>query len=360
MIIGKEITFGDDFVEESSKDFDVNINELMNYHAFVQGQTGSGKTNLILELIDKLVKERPETQLVIIDDQEEFTFLPRYFSNVIEVSKKKTPKVFTVDHGWELGIQSRRKSQSLILNLSGFKERADREKFVQNFLEGFWSDRKEGEGIPCLLIIDEADLFVPTRSKRKNVASREIIVDYAKRARKYNISLLLATQYSASVEIDARREMENYFIGRTKERRDRNAVCEMLGDNSIFDNLGWGLKQGQFYVRGNALSQDLKLMHSNVTRILKKTIGVKEEEQFGDLSAIYEKSVTEKNDLTLIDMLKQKIQELENELRIAKSKELTDEIRQSLMDMGFNEGLSKAKKQYEEEKGKLSRFMEKL
>ncbi len=177
MIIGKEVKLGDNFVQEIGKDFDVNTDQLMKYHAFVQGQTGSGKTNVILELIDKLVAERPEMQLVIIDDQEEFTFLPRYFSNVIEISKKKTPKVFNKEHAWQLGIQSRRKTQSLVINLSGFKERADREKYVEKFLDGFWSDKKEDEGIPCLLVIDEADLFVPSRSKRKNVSSRDIIVE---------------------------------------------------------------------------------------------------------------------------------------------------------------------------------------
>jgi len=59
-------------------------------------------------------------------------------------------------------------------------------------------------------------------------------------------------------------------------------------------------------------------------------------------------------------MLQKKIGELEKELTVVKSKELTDEIRKHLIDMGFNDGLKKAKEQYEDDKGKLTRFMEKL
>jgi len=359
LIIGKQVRYGDDWVEDADHDFKVNTERFMKTHTFVQGMTGSGKTNLILKIIDELVQERPEVQLLFFDDQEEFTLVPRRYSNVITISKEKTPKVFTVEHAYELGLQTRRKGQSLVLNLSGFKEQGEKETYVKNFLEGFYSEKKK-IGTPCLLIIDEADLFVPTRSKRKNVVSRDVIVDYCKRARKLNISVLLATQFSSSVEIDARREMENFFIGRTKERRDRSAVCEMLGDNSIFDDLGWGLKQGQFYVRGDALTHQLKLIQTDVTEIDKKLAGVKEEESLTDLSQIYEKSVTEHNDLTLVEMLRQQLGKVENELRISKSKELTDEIRQHLIDMGYNDGIRKAKEQYEAENGRFTKFMRKI
>ena len=59
-------------------------------------------------------------------------------------------------------------------------------------------------------------------------------------------------------------------------------------------------------------------------------------------------------------MLQKKIEDLEKELTVTKSKELTDEIRKHLIDMGFNEGLRKAKEQYETDKGKFTRFVEKL
>jgi len=354
LIIGKDIT-----KEDQSVDFELHVPTFLKTHTFLQSITGHGKTNLILNVVDGLIQERPDIQLVFLDDQEEFTFIPRKYKNVILISKERTPNIFTTKHAFELGKQSRKNGQSLVLKLSDFAKSEDKELFVANFLEGFKSEGKK-IGTPCLLIIDEADLFVPTRSKRKNVVSRDPIIWYCKRARKLNISVLLATQYSSAVDIDARREMENYFIGKTKQRTDRNAVCEMLGDNSIFDNLGWGLKKGQFYVRGDALSKDLTLLLTKETKIEKRLAGVDEEKSYSDLSKIYEESITGHQNLSLIEMLQKKINDLEKELTVTKSKELTDEIRKHLIDMGFNEGLKKAKEQYETDKGKFTRFVEKL
>jgi len=359
LIIGKQITYGDDFVEDTNKDFNLDIKTFLQTHTFLQAMTGAGKTNLILGLVDGLIQERPDVQLIFFDDQEEFTLLPNKYKSIILVSKDRTPKIFSINHAYELGVQSRRKGQSLIIKLSDFAKPEQKEQFVAKFLDGFKSEGKK-IGTPCVIIIDEADLFVPTRSKRKNVVSRDPIVWFCKRARKLNISLVLATQFSSAVEIDARREMENYFIGRTKQRTDRNTVCEMLGDNSIFDNLGWGLKKGQFYVRGDALTQDLKLIQTKETKIEKKLAGVQEKESLSDLSKIYEQSLTEHTNLSLLEMLQKKIDDLEKELTVTKSKELTEEIRKHLIDIGFNEGFRKAKQQEEDEKGKVTKFLEKL
>ncbi len=353
MIIGKDIT-----EEGQSIDFNLDVKTLMQTHTFLQAITGHGKTNLILNLVDGLIQQRPDIQLVFLDDQEEFTFIPKKYRHVILISKERTPKVFTPKLAFELGKQSRRNGQSLVIKLSDFTKPEDKELFVANFLNGFKSEGKK-IGTPCLLVIDEADIFCPTVSKAKNVVSRDPIIWYCKRARKLNISVIIATQYSSAVHIDARREMENYFIGKTKQRTDRKAVCEMLGDNSIFDDLGWGLKKGQFYVRGDALSKDLKKLQTVESKIEKKIAGI-EEDDSSSLSEIYEESVLQHNDLTVIEMLQKKLTETEKELTISKSKELTDEIRKNLIDRGFNEGLKKAKEQYEQDKGKLTRFMEKL
>jgi len=354
MIIGKEIS-----AEGKSVNFELNIPEFKKTHTFVQAMTGHGKTNLILELVDGFRKESPDINFIFFDDQEEYTLIPKRFREIVLVSKDKTPKIFSTGHAFQLGKQAREKAQSLIIKLTDFKKQEDKELFVQKFLEGFKSLGKD-IGDPFLIVVDEADLFVPTRSKRKEALSRAELVHFCKRGRKYNAIMLLATQYSSSVDIDARRECENYFIGRTKQRADRNAVCEMLGDKSIFDNLGWGLDRGQFYVRGLALSSDLKLIQTKESVIEKRLAGVSEEESYSDLSKIYEESVTGEKDLTLIEMLTKKIEELEKELTVVKSKELTDDIRKHLIDMGFNEGLKKAKEQQEDDKGKLTRFMEKL
>lgn len=360
MIIGNQVNYTDDWKQEVNEvaDFELNVPTFMKTHTFLQAMTGSGKTNLILELSDGLMQERKDTQFIFFDEQEEFTGIPKKYKNVVLISSKDTPKVFTTGHAYELGLQSRRTGQSLVIKLADFKQQKDKELFVANFLEGYKSEGKK-YGTPCVIVIDEADLFVPTLSKAKNVASREPIIWYCKRARKLNISIVLATQYSSAIHIDARREMENYFIGRTKQRSDRKAVCEMLGENSIFDTLGWGLKKGQFFVRGDALSQHLMLIQTKESDITKKEAGV-DEKSTSSLSKIYEQSITEHSELTVLEMLQKKVAELEKELVVAKSKELTDDMRKNLIDMGYNEGLQKGIEQEREGKGKFTKFVEKL
>ncbi len=85
----------------------------------------------------------------------------------------------------------------------------------------------------------------------------------------------MSTPYSSEVEIRARRECANRFIGKTTELRDRRAVTEMLGDPKILDSL-WDLEVGQFYVRGDALTTQLSKIQVDFSEIVKVEAGVQQ------------------------------------------------------------------------------------
>jgi len=120
-----------------------------------------------------------------------------------------------------------------------------------------------------MIFIDEADQYVPTRSNKSNIPSRYPIVDLTKRAKKYNISMILCTQYGSEVDIRARRETANRIVGKTTELRDRRAVSELLGDPKVADEL-FDLDAGNFFVRGSIFKKGVSKIYVEESSITRK------------------------------------------------------------------------------------------
>ncbi len=259
MIIGYNV--------ETKEPYDLDVAKFLKTHTLMQAITGAGKTGSIITLIEKL--RSPEViarfgyiPVVIVDDRANFIDLPKTFNDFrILDSTGKYKDLFKIEEAESAGKRVRELSAdglSMILKTADFETISDKEEFVAKFLKGFRiQDRKHWT--PCLFIIDEADILVPTTGKggRKNSKSREPIIDACKRARQEGIAILLSTQHSSSVHIDARRECDNRLIGNTVEDDDRVVASKMLGDKTLYDKL-WGMPEGQFFARGKAFGYDLK------------------------------------------------------------------------------------------------------
>lgn len=306
---------------EDNSIFELDLSTLLRTHTFIQGMTGSTKTNLILRLVELVKEERPEVQMIFLDDQEEYTELPRYFKDFKLISKENTPKIFDLKYANQIGIQTRRLERSVVVKLDDFEDHGDRETFVAEFIKGFSSLGKE-VGTPSILFIDEADQYCPTKSNRSNIPSRYPIINMLKRARKQNISIVLATQFLSEVEIRARRECANRICGKTTELRDRRIVSELLANPKIADEL-FDLRKGEFYVRGEIFQKGISKIHVEETKISKKVAGVAEIPTLREVhektkDKIFEDAVENKNNQSLVDLLQQKIGDLEKKLAEAK------------------------------------------
>lgn len=306
---------------EDNSDCNLDLSALLRTHTFIQGMTGSTKTNLILRLVELVKAERPEVQMVFLDDQEEYTELPRYFKDFKLISNDF--KFFSIDRAQDIGEQSRRLGRSIVVKLDDFEDHGDREKFVAEFIRGFSSLGKQ-VGTPAILFVDEADLYCPTKSNRSNIPSRYPIINMMKRARKQNISIVLATQFLSEVEIRARRECANRICGKTTELRDRRIVAELLADPKIADEL-FDLRKGEFYVRGEIFKKGISKIHVEESTIQKKQAGVADfDEQLGRISEtieskidddkIFEYAVENRNQQSLVDVLQSKVADLERQL----------------------------------------------
>jgi len=338
---------------EDNSDFELDLKTLLKTHTFIQSMTGGGKTSLILKVVEQVQKERPDVQMVFLDDQEEFTEIPIQYPKFKLISRDATPKTFSIDHAKDWGIQTRKLARSVVVNLHDFEEQHDRETFVGEFLKGFSSIGKQ-VGNPAIVVIDEADVYIPTKSNRSNIPSRYPIINLTKRARKQNISVILSTQYLSEVEIRARRECANRICGKTTELRDRKIVAELLGEPKIADQL-FDLEAGYFFVRGSIFKKGVSRIYVEESSITRKQAGVADDElkkleqiqtKLTAEEDLFEKAVENKNDQNLVEILQNKIADLEKQLADQKIK----------TSQAFNEGFLKSETQWKE-KGRIERLL---
>ncbi|MEX0639825.1 MAG: DUF87 domain-containing protein [Nitrosopumilaceae archaeon] len=258
--------------------FTIDVREFLKTHTFIQAVTGSGKTALNLLLVE--MTESPSfrsrygtIQKIIFDDCGEYLNLPKHYHGFELLQNQGAwDGKFDVNNASFLGEEFRKKEDSVVIKLTDLKTQKEREQFVAKFLEGYRVlDRSHWH--PAILFFDEADLYVPTANKRRNCSSRDPIIAACMRARKENIIVILSTQSASSVHIDARRNCLNRFVGETVEFCDRKVASELLGEKTLFEKL-WGLKPGQFFVRGKALSATARFIQTTKPNIETPEVGV--------------------------------------------------------------------------------------
>lgn len=337
-----------------NSDFNLDLSALLRTHTFIQGMTGSTKTNLILKLVELVKKERPDVQMVFLDDQEEYTEIPNVFKDFKLIDSDF--KFFSIERAQDIGEQSRRLGRSIVVKLDEFDDHGDREKFVAEFIKGFASLGKE-VGKPVILFIDEADQYCPTKSNRSNIPSRYPIINMMKRARKQNISIVLATQFLSEVEIRARRECANRICGKTTELRDRRIVAELLADTKIADEL-FDLRKGEFYVRGEMFPKGISKIHVEKSEITKKEAGVatvkptKTVQNLDDL--ILESAVDKRTDQTLdSSIVAGKVIILEEQIADLKKQLAEEKIKSGQQ---FSEGFQASERNWKD-KSKLEKLL---
>lgn len=336
---------------KTQSQFIVNPNILLRGHTFISSITGSGKTSMILKIIEELrtenfLKKYPYIQIVILDYGEEFIKIPEQYNDFTLISNKHNGEIFTVEDASAIGKNVREIGMSLVVKLKDLTDTKEQEDFIAKFIEGLRSVKTEQQK-PCFLVIDEADIFVPSRMKRSNVSSRNVIIEACKRARKEGISIILATQRLTEVDLSARSQCTNRAIGKAVENDDRKQACQMLGDKSIFDSL-WNLKAGQFYVRGDAFSEKVELIQMEESRIDRPHVGISIEEVMTH-NGVYEKRLKTalNSGLEFSDL--EKLQRRYNHLKllydVAIKNQATPEMKQEIYNMGHKDGYNKAKQE---------------
>lgn len=95
---------------------------------------------------------------------------------------------------------------------------------------------------PTSFIFDEADLFIPSQPPSKEdhdavTLSKEVATMLARRGRKYNLGLGIATQRVTYLDTSIMGQLGTYFVGRLPRASDRLRVVEAFGvDDSLLES----------------------------------------------------------------------------------------------------------------------------
>ena len=324
----------------------INSHIFLNTHTFLTGVTGSGKTDLLLKIIEEtrtteFIAKYSKVPIVIIDSQDEFLNVPEFYDDFVLFSREQFPKIFSPEDAYKLGRHVRQMSLSMIVKISDIPEQVNREIFVAEFVSGMASIEREHWN-QCIMIVDESDEWIPSRDKRKP-KSKDVLINATKRARKTNMAIILATLHPTDVDIKARSNCVNRVVGKTVEPAYRKLACQMLGDDSIFEKL-WSLNKGEFFVKGDALSETIKQIQAFKSKISRPDAGVqtKEPQTKQVYHDIISSAVESKSREPYVVQLEHKLNELQSLYILAKANEMTKEDQNRIRMQGFNEGYKQA------------------
>lgn len=81
-----------------------------------------------------------------------------------------------------------------------------------------------------LFVFDEADLFIPQVVKDEETERvKELCVTLARRGRKYNLGIAIATQRAALLDTEVMGNLHTYFVSKLPRKGDRERVAEAFG-----------------------------------------------------------------------------------------------------------------------------------
>ncbi len=229
----------------------LDLSTLMATRLLLTANSGQGKTFALKKLIEELAGH---VQIIVVDVEGESAPLraARYDFALIGKGGEAKADVRTAAKLAHRLLEIR---ASAICDIYELKPR-ERHEWVAAFCEALVEAPKHLRR-PCLIIIDEAQLFAP--EKGESVAA-EPLRDLAARGRKRHLCLIVATQRLAELSKSVTSLMQNRIIGGMFEDVDIKRAAENLGilpaDYRTFAHQLRTLEPGTFWALGRAISKE--------------------------------------------------------------------------------------------------------
>ncbi len=231
--------------KSGEKDVFIDAQELVTGRTCVIGQSGSGKSYLIAVLCEQLLQNN--IAFCIVDTEGEYFSLKEKFQ-LLWVGGEEADVSIETDF-YDIITKSIKNNVPLILDVSDV---LDIRKVVSDFAAKLYEIENQVKQ-PYLLIIEEADKFVP-----QSKDSLKEIEEISKRGRKRGLGLLVATQRPSLVNKNVLSQCGNQFIGKLTTENDLKAVDLFFADRKELELMP-KLNTGEFFVMGNAVKEKTRV-----------------------------------------------------------------------------------------------------
>lgn len=226
----------------------LDVNELIATRLLVQGNSGSGKSYLLRRLLEQ---SAASVQQIIIDPEGDFASLDEYGHVVIDANRSEAELVAIADR-----VRQQRVSCDLNLESLDIDQQM---RAAATFLNALFDAPREFWN-PCLVVVDEAQLFAPAgtseggdeAAKRASLAA---MTNLMCRGRKRGLAGILATQRLAKLAKNVAAEASNFLMGRTFLDIDMARAADLLGIERTKAEQFRDLERGRFIALGPALSR---------------------------------------------------------------------------------------------------------
>lgn len=222
--------------DESGR-FEVDANVLATGRTCVIGASGSGKSYAVSVICEELCKNN--VPFAIVDTEGEHSGLKEMYEVVVVGDDP------TADLDWSSVDLAQLASQApdvapLVLDLS---ETENPKEKVGELLSAIYLE-VEKRRTPYLLIVEEADRFVPQNGERL-----AIFGEVARRGRKRGVGLMVCTQRPSLVDKNILSQCGNQLIGKLVIRNDLQAVAQFFSGHDLPKQLTT-MPAGKFYAMG--------------------------------------------------------------------------------------------------------------
>jgi transcription initiation factor IIE alpha subunit len=229
------------------KDFRVEAQKLVTGRTAIISQTGAGKSWTIGVICEQLCKNN--IGFCIIDTEGEYFSLKEKFQ-LLWVGKDPMCDldIEKIDLS-ELALTAMEKNVPLIFDVS---EVLDERKMVAGISKALYEAATKLR-VPYLLIIEEADKFVPQRGR-----PMKEIGEISRRGRKRGLGLMLASQRPAFLNKDVLSQCDNQLVGKLTTEADLAAVNLFFATRRELEELP-KLKPGEFFALGSIVERKTRI-----------------------------------------------------------------------------------------------------
>lgn len=217
--------------------FFVDANVVATGRTCVIGASGSGKSYAVGVICEELCKNG--VPFALVDTEGEYSSLKEKYEVVWVADDDRADLKWGSFSRKELAAQAP-EVPPLILDVS---ESEDRNQIIGAFLSDLYREVEERR-VPYLVIVEEADKFVPQVGNRL-----PIFDEIARRGRKRGIGLMVCTQRPSVVDKNVLSQCGNQLVGKLVIRNDLQAVSQFFPGHTLPKQLT-GLRLGDFYAMG--------------------------------------------------------------------------------------------------------------